>query len=80
MIITIEISYYPLTEEYHIPINTFIQTLSSAGLTVETGKMSSVITGEYENVMKSLTVSMKHLMEQYPSVFSMKISNSCPVK
>jgi len=79
MIISVEISYYPLTEDYNIPVRNFIHKLSGLGLIVETGKMSSVISGEYENVMKSLTASMKDLMEQVPSVFSLKISNSCPV-
>jgi uncharacterized protein YqgV (UPF0045/DUF77 family) len=80
MIITAEISYYPLTEDYSIPINTFIQKLSMDDVSVEIGTMSTVLTGEYEKVMNSLSVSMRELMDEYPSVFSMKISNTCPLK
>ena len=79
MIITVEISYYPLSTDYTNPIAAFIEELSGVGLMIETGKMSSLITGEYDIVMEHLTVSMKKLMEQYPSVFALKISNSCLV-
>ncbi len=80
MIITIEISYYPLSDNITEPINSFIDKLKSDDIKVEIGIMSSVITGEYDKVMKSLNDSMKILMDKYPSVFNIKISNSCIIK
>ncbi len=80
MIITIEISYYPLSDNITEPINSFIDKLKSDDIKVEIGIMSSVITGEYDKVMKSLNDSMKILMDKYPSVFNIKISNSCLIK
>ncbi|RUA24859.1 MAG: hypothetical protein DSY76_07340 [Bacteroidetes bacterium] len=77
MIITIEISYYPLNGDITEPINRFVEKLKVEGIKVETGIMSSVITGEFDTVMKSLSKSMKEVMDKYPSVFNIKISNSC---
>ena len=77
MIVTIEISYYPLVEDINKPINIFIQKINESNCIVEPGKMSTVITGDYTEVMELLTNSMRALMDNYPSVFNLKISNSC---
>jgi len=81
MFITLEISYYPLSEEFQKPINDFITKLSiNKEIKIETGTMSSLISGNYSEVMGTLTESMKSIMEKYPSVFNIKISNTCPLK
>lgn len=77
MIITLEISYYPLSENFNDLISLFIEKLSSELVKVEVGLMSTVVIGEYDEVMKLLTTTMKELMDQYPSVFSIKIANAC---
>lgn len=80
MIITVEISYYPLIEEFNEPIKEFINRLSqNNSIKVDFGKMSSVLMGEYSEVMKTLSEAMEVMMETQPSVFNIKISNSCPV-
>jgi len=79
MIITIEISYYPLVEDFNLLVNTFIKKIYTPDIKVETGKMSTIITGEYSEVMDLQTNAMGDLMEKYPSVFNLKISNSCIV-
>jgi uncharacterized protein YqgV (UPF0045/DUF77 family) len=79
MIVTVEISYYPLTESYNAAIDSFIEKLSEHDrITVETGKMSTILIGNYGEFMHVLTQSMGELMEKNPSVFNLKISNSCP--
>jgi uncharacterized protein YqgV (UPF0045/DUF77 family) len=81
MFITLEISYYPLSEEFQKPINDFITKLSiNKKIKIETGTMSTLISGNYSEVMGTLTEAMKSIMEKYPSVFNIKISNSCAVK
>ena len=80
MIITVEISYYPLSEDFSTPINTFIQKLSVDDISIEIGAMSTLLIGEYEKVMKVVSDSMGELMKLYPSVFNIKISNSCMLK
>ena len=79
MIITVEISYYPLADNYTGIIDRFINEISVEGITVEVGKMSTVLIGKYDRIMKILTGSMKKIMEDYPSVFNLKISNACTV-
>jgi len=79
MIITAEISYYPLIENYSTPINDFLKIISKTDIIVEEGKMSSILIGEYKDVMKLLNESMDELMKKYPSIFNIKISNSCPI-
>lgn len=80
MIITIEISYYPLSDDFNNPVHSFIEKLKSKDVEVDVGIMSTIITGEYDIVMGIITASMKELMDKYPSVFNMKISNSCLIK
>ena len=77
MIATIEISYYPLIEHINKPIDIFIKKIHESDFEIETGKMSTIITGEYSDIMDLLTNSMGELMNSYPSVFNIKISNSC---
>ncbi|MFW6371630.1 MAG: hypothetical protein ACOC10_10555 [Bacteroidota bacterium] len=78
MEITVEISYFPLVEDYQQPVNDFIGALEKyTMISKESGVMSSILTGPYEEVMKMVHHEMKPLMEKYPSVFTLKISNSC---
>jgi uncharacterized protein YqgV (UPF0045/DUF77 family) len=79
MTVTVEISYYPLTEDFKEPVNNFIGKLTGKNITVETGRMSTILSGEYDELMSLLTKSMGDLMERYPSVFNLRISNACPV-
>lgn len=79
MIVSIEISYYPLLSDFINPVNLFIDKVSQDGIKVEIGKMSSVLTGEYAVIMKIITETMGDLMKTYPSVFTLKISNTCEI-
>ena len=81
MYITVEISYYPLIEQYSGAVQQLLDLLSvSSQISVETGAMSTLISGEYETVMEILQNSLKPLMEKYPSVFVLKIANACKVQ
>lgn len=78
MYITVEISYYPLIERYEEPVLELLALLQDQReIEIETGTMSTLLRGEYEPVMNLINNSMKQLMQKYPSVFNMKISNSC---
>jgi uncharacterized protein YqgV (UPF0045/DUF77 family) len=78
MEITVEISYYPLTDDYRIAVDEFIKEISSnKKISVEKGTMSSLITGQFDDVMVMITQKLKLFMNRYNSVFSLKISNSC---
>ncbi|MGQ8336032.1 hypothetical protein ACUNWD_05730 [Sunxiuqinia sp. A32] len=81
MYITVEISYYPLQSDYDKPIFELLDLLKDKPeVTIQTGIMSTLISGEYDTVMALISGSMKLLMENYPSVFNLKIANACQVK
>jgi uncharacterized protein YqgV (UPF0045/DUF77 family) len=78
MEITVEISYYPLLDKYREPVEMFINELNNnPKITIEPGTMSSLITGQYDDVMNLLQQKLKPFLENFPSVFTIKISNSC---
>ena len=56
MDVSVEISLYPLNNEYIPPIQDFIDRVNDAeGLTVKTNVMSTQVFGKYEKVMSCLT-------------------------
>jgi len=75
MKITLDISYYPLKNEFIHPIDEFINDLRQKGIEVEVGKMSTSMVGDYNDIIDSLKDSMSDFMELYPSVFNLKITN-----
>lgn len=75
MKVTLDISYYPLQEDFIGPIDSFIENLEKKGIAVEVGKMSTAMVGDYDEIMLALKESMGDFMEQYPSVFNIKITN-----
>ncbi len=78
MKITAEISYYALMERYQEPVRNFINEIRrNPKIKLEPGTMSSMLTGDFEEVMDLLKQQIKPFMEKYPSVFSLKISNAC---
>jgi uncharacterized protein YqgV (UPF0045/DUF77 family) len=80
MIVALEISLYPLGQDVEKPIDTFLQRVAeNKKLTLEPGKMSSIITGELSDIMETLALVMKTIFEENAAVFHLKISNCCPV-
>lgn len=79
MIISAEISYYPLTDSFSEPVNELVEILEKSELQIEPGKMSTIITGDFHEVFHLLENALSELFQKYPSVFTMKISNSCPL-
>jgi uncharacterized protein YqgV (UPF0045/DUF77 family) len=78
MEITVEIGYYPLMDDYEKPVESFLEKLAeNKNITIESGSMSSLLTGNYEDVMELLNRQLKPFLEKYPSVFTLKISSAC---
>ena len=77
MYVSAEISYYPLGGELNAPIDRFLERVRESGLDCDTSAMSTVITGEFGALMDLLRDAMGELMEDHPSVFTLKISNAC---
>ncbi|HHW58747.1 MAG: thiamine-binding protein [Bacteroidales bacterium] len=75
---SVEISYYPLNEEYTKPIEKFLEALRSyKEIKIITNGMSTQIFGEYDDVMKILTKEIKEAFQNPNSIFVMKIANAC---
>jgi len=78
MEITVEIGYYPLMDDYEKPVESFLEKLAeNKNITLESGTMSSLLTGSYEDVLELLNRQLKPFLEKYPSVFTLKISSAC---
>ena len=77
MKISVEMSYYPLNEQYKAPIKAFIASLNdNKNLVVQTNTMATQIFGEFDEVMGSIQRCMKHAFELPHSVFVMKVINA----
>jgi len=76
MIITVEISMYPLKDNYVDPILTFIKDLEgNEKIEIKTNTLSTQLRGEYEDVMTCLIQKLKPVFEKYITSFVMKIVN-----
>lgn len=75
MEVTIEISKYPLREEYVKPIKSFIDRINTTpGITVKTNDVSTQIAGDYDLVMDLLKSEIRKSYEQFgKSIFVMKV-------
>jgi uncharacterized protein YqgV (UPF0045/DUF77 family) len=74
---SVEISYYPLDQEFIPPIKDFIERINKyEGVIARTNGMSTQVFGEYDIVMQSLTAEIKKSFENPHSVFIMKVINA----
>lgn len=77
MTVSVEMSYYPLSDSYIPKIKAFIDRLNEYNeLTVMTNTMSTRVFGEYRVVMGILTDEIEKSFENPHSVFVMKIINA----
>ena len=72
---TVEISKYPLNENYEPPILNFIERLNThEGIEVKTNATATHIAGDYDEIMPLLQKEIKHSFEAYgKAIFVMKI-------
>ena len=78
MLVAVDISLYPLNEDFIPPIDDVIDRLNSyASLDVSTNPMSTQIRGEYADVMEALRKEIQTSFENNPkAVFAIKILNN----
>lgn len=78
MKVSVEISMYPLIENYQSVIHLFLEELKNhKELIVNTNAMSTEIYGEYETIMGAIKDLIGKKFETVKSVFVLKISNAC---
>lgn len=77
MKISVDISYYPLTEEFKAPIKQFIAKLNSyTEIIVKSNGMSTQVFGDYADVMRIITKEIEQAMELPHSIFILKMANA----
>lgn len=68
MQLSVEISLYPLADEYRPVIKDFVERLATyENLLVNTNTMSTQIFGEYAEVMAMLTKELETVYQKVPS-------------
>lgn len=76
MKISIDISYYPLLEDYKPTIKRFIAALAAnPAITVKPNSMSTQVFGEFDETMQSVTQCIKDAFEVPDSIFVIKVMN-----
>ncbi|GAB5538248.1 MAG: hypothetical protein Salg2KO_03510 [Salibacteraceae bacterium] len=75
MEVTVEISMYPLREDYEPAIIEFINKIKSVdGVTVKVNPTATHFFGDYDLVMETLQKTIKYSFEKYDKVvFAMKV-------
>ncbi len=78
MRVAVDISLYPLAEEFLTPIQEVIRRFNEHdSVEVHTNAMSTQIRGEYDTVMHVLEREIKRTFEQVPkAVFAIRILNN----
>lgn len=80
MKISVEISMYPLDADYNEKVMSFLNSLYSFdNIEIESNHMSTLIWGEYDDVMNCINISIKQSFEELQSSLVIKISNGCKV-
>ncbi|MFK7957992.1 MAG: YkoF family thiamine/hydroxymethylpyrimidine-binding protein [Lysobacterales bacterium] len=75
--VSIEISLYPLRDDFIPPIAQFIERLNGyQELTVQTNCMSTQVFGEYARTLEIVSAEMRKTHAEYPkATFAMKVLN-----
>ncbi len=78
MRVAVDISLYPLADDFIPPIKDVIERLNAnPSVEVATNKMSTQIRGDYDVVMAALNQEIKKTFDQCPkAVFAIKILNN----
>lgn len=74
MRISVDISMYPLDENYIGPIKNFIDAINSnPNIKVETNSMSTQLRGEHSEIMPLLTEEMIKVFDEMRASFIIKV-------
>ena len=78
MQVAVDISLYPLDEEFIPPIKDVIERLKlHDGIEVETNRMSTQVRGDYDAVMPVLSKEIRTTFQNIPhAIFAIKILNN----
>ena len=71
---SLEVSMYPLTEDYEQPIINFINHIKAVdGLRVEVNGMSTQVFGEFDLLMDTVKEAMADVLDEHKAMFVFKL-------
>lgn len=65
MFLSAQLSHYPLREDFREPIKEVIRKLEDSGLEVYPNRMSTQVFGDFDEVMKVVSETMKWSFERH---------------
>jgi uncharacterized protein YqgV (UPF0045/DUF77 family) len=65
MYLSVQLSYYPLSEDYKPRIKALIARLEKSGLDVHSNRMSTQIFGDFDKVMQVFADALRWSFETY---------------
>ncbi len=75
MTVTIEISFYPLQDDYPEVVMLFLEKLKSlTNAEMQTNGMSTILIGPFDTLWNQLGVLIKHEFAGHASLFVMKVA------
>ena len=74
-----QISLYPLKDDYIPPIKAVIRIFRDHDLHVDVGAMSTVISGETDEVFQALQAAYQRAAEDGHFILVVTLTNACPV-
>jgi uncharacterized protein YqgV (UPF0045/DUF77 family) len=78
--ISAQVSLYPLGREDFIePIDAFIEVVAESGLDHEVHSMSTVVTGDDEEVYRVIQAAFAHATTYGQVVMVLTVTNACPI-
>jgi uncharacterized protein YqgV (UPF0045/DUF77 family) len=75
MKLTVEISLYPLTENYKTEVLAFLEKLKKyPDIEIQTNGLSTQLFGDYEQIMQLISKEIKGIFETQKAVVVMKLA------
>jgi uncharacterized protein YqgV (UPF0045/DUF77 family) len=75
MTTTIEISFYPMQDDYPDVVLSFLEKLKAlTNVEIQTNGMSTILIGSFDTLWNQLGVLIKHEFSSHASLFVMKVA------
>lgn len=81
MFVAVQVSFYPLGEDdIGSAVDRFLSALDERGLSYEVGAMSTVVSGDIQDIFDVLRSAYERGAGVDAAVMTMTVSNVCPVR
>ena len=81
MFVSVQVSFYPLGEgDIRPAVDRFLSALDERGLSYEVGAMSTVVSGDIQDIFDALRSAYERGTGAGAAVMTATVSNACPVR